>query len=85
MAQLVKALVANPDGLSSVCGTHFVESENLTPLSCLLNPHMHKHTHTHKQNTITLKIFILTIRFHITRIKGQFDSKAQTLSQYKST
>ena len=49
MAQLVKALVANPDGLSSVCGTHFVESENLTTVSCLLNPHMHKHTHTNKQ------------------------------------
>lgn len=38
MAQLVKALVANPDGLSSIRGTHFVESENLTPVSCLLTP-----------------------------------------------
>lgn len=69
MAQLVKALVANPDGLSSVRGTNFVESERLTPVSCLLTPTCIS-THTHKQvNTITLEIFILIIRFHNTRIK----------------
>lgn len=65
MAQLVKVLVANPDGLSSVCGTRFVESENLTPVSCLLNPHMHKHTHTQtKYNYIKNIHFNYKVSYH---------------------
>lgn len=48
MAQLVKALVTNPAGLSSVRGTNFVDSERLSPVSCLLTPTCIS-IHTHKQ------------------------------------
>jgi hypothetical protein len=54
MAQQIKALVAKPDDLSLITGTHKKEEENWLPQSfplhtcSMAHACTHTHTHTHK-------------------------------------